>query len=105
MREIRQSGSEGGVAQPNAPFLPLFLSVISEQTIQRSGLESANDEPLAWKAERKLAGGESHRISDRNGVRPGGAGERYDAHRRTYPPLPPGRIHCASQDRWLTPTG
>jgi len=28
MREIRTSGSEGGVAQTNAPFLPLSLCVL-----------------------------------------------------------------------------
>jgi len=27
MREIRQSGSEGGAVQANAPFLPLYPAV------------------------------------------------------------------------------
>jgi hypothetical protein len=28
MREIRQSGLEGGAAQTNAPFLPLYLGML-----------------------------------------------------------------------------
>jgi hypothetical protein len=30
MRETRPSGSEGGAAQSNVPFLPLFASIVSE---------------------------------------------------------------------------
>ena len=55
MREIRTSGSEGGVAQTNAPFLPLseslptrfvgagFIPARKERTLlQPPGLESLN---------------------------------------------------------------
>ena len=51
MREIRQSGSEGGARQTNASFLPLS----GEQSVQHSGRLARNPLALRRRARQSAA--------------------------------------------------
>ena len=48
MREIRPSGLEGGAAQSNAPFLPLYMNRAFGPAIRRQTEAGKMPEPRGW---------------------------------------------------------